>query len=219
MTAFPFTPKKTLLVDDHPLFLDGLVSVLDTCDELLLLPPITLANEALHYVLHHEVDFLITDVNLPDMSGIDLVRKIKQVKPEVLILVVSMYCDRKNVGQILHAEVEGYLLKVAGKHEFYKAIGKIINGGTYYSNEIVTIMMEIINKKESGIEKSSTLTSREREILHLICKEFSNKEISEKLFISISTIETHRGNMFQKTNSKNVVGLVRYAVENDLVTW
>jgi DNA-binding NarL/FixJ family response regulator len=208
----------TLLVDDHLLFLDGLKSILEPHERLQLLPSVTRAKEALEIVLNNKVDFIITDINLPDMSGIDLVKNIKKEKPEIPVLVLSMYCDRKNVKNILLSEAEGYLLKIAGTQELFRAIDKIIHGGTYYCSEITSIMMEIINNKSSYVNYYE-LTPRELEILDLICREYSNKEISEKLFISISTIETHRNNMFQKTGSKNVVGLVRYAVENKLVSW
>ncbi|WP_165396027.1 response regulator transcription factor [Flavobacterium sp. J27] len=210
---------KTLLVDDHMLFLDGLESILESYEGLILLPPATRGKEALEIVLNNEVDFLITDLNLPDISGVDLVLKIKKAKPQIPILVLSMDCDRREVKSILNAGAEGFMLKIAGKQELCKAIHKIINGGTYYSSEITAIMMEIIKNTSESNVPSTYLTAREMEILDLICKEYSNKEISEKLFISVSTIETHRSSMFCKTGSKNVVGLVRYAVENALVAW
>lgn len=210
---------KTLLVDDHMLFLEGLESILESYEELDLLPPVTRGKEALEIILNTTVDFLITDLNLPDISGVDLILKIKKEKPQIPILVLSMDCDRKEVKSILNAGSEGFILKIAGKQELCRAIHKIINGGTYYSSEITAIMMEIINNKSGSSLQTNCLTVREMEILDLICKEYSNKEISEKLFISISTIETHRSSMFCKTGSKNVVGLVRYAVENELVTW
>ncbi|KIX21852.1 hypothetical protein SY27_03965 [Flavobacterium sp. 316] len=210
---------KTLLVDDHMLFLEGLESILESYGELDLLPPVTRGKEALEIILNTTVDFLITDLNLPDVSGVDLILKIKKEKPQIPILVLSMDCDRKEVKSILNAGSEGFILKIAGKQELCRAIHKIINGGTYYSSEITAIMMEIINNKSGSSLQTNCLTVREMEILDLICKEYSNKEISEKLFISISTIETHRSSMFCKTGSKNVVGLVRYAVENELVTW
>lgn len=210
---------KTLLVDDHMLFLDGLGSILESHEGLELLPPVTRGKEALEIMLHQDVDFLITDLNLPDISGVDLILKIKKAKPEIPILVLSMDCDRKEVKQILNAGAEGFMLKIAGKQELCKAIQKIVNGGTYYSSEITAIMMELIKNSSESSVSSNYLTTREMEILDLICKEYSNKEISEKLFISVSTIETHRSSMFGKTGSKNVVGLVRYAVENALVTW
>lgn len=210
---------KTLLVDDHMLFLDGLESILKSYEELELLRPVTKGKDALEIISTTTVDFLITDLNLPDISGVDLILKIKKEKPQIPILVLSMNCDRKDVKSILNAESEGFMLKIAGKQELCKAIHKIINGGTYYSSEITSIMMEIIKNNTASKLSPNYLTAREIEILHLICKEYSNKEISEKLFISISTIETHRSSMFCKTGSKNVVGLVRYAIENEIVTW
>lgn len=209
---------KTLLVDDHMLFLDGLESILQSYEELELLPSVTKGKEALEIISNNTVDFIITDLNLPDINGVDLILKIKKEKPQIPILVLSMNCDRRDVKSILNAESEGFILKISGKKELWKAINKIINGGTYYSSEITSIMIEIL-KNKSVNKHNINLTTREIEILDLICKEYSNKEISEKLFISISTIETHRSSMFCKTGSKNVVGLVRYAVENELVVW
>jgi len=154
------------------------------------------------------------------MNGIELVRKIKKYDSNLPVLVLSMHVGRELVKEILSAEAEGYLLKKANKEELFNAISKIVNCGTYYSSEITSIMMDLINNQQASQSNfKNELTSREREILILICQEFSSKEIADKLCIGISTVETHRRNMFAKTKSKNVIGLIRYAVQNDLALW
>lgn len=211
---------KTLLIDDHPLFLDGLTSILNNCGEIEILNTVTNAEEALKYLKNKSLGLVITDINLPGMNGIELVKKIKETNPGLPVLVLSMFIGRELVKEILSIEAEGYLSKKINKNELYSAVQRIIHGGTYYSNEITSVMMDLISNKKSGrILMKHELTDREREILHLICQEYSSKEIANKLFISMTTVDSHRRNMFKKTGSKSVIGLIRYAVENNLVIW
>lgn len=127
---------------------------------------------------------------------------------------------RELVKEILSVEADGYLLKKANKQELFSAIGKVLDGGTYYCSEVTSIMMELVNQKQkSKLTPSCELTLRELEILQLICREYSSKEIADKLCIGTCTVETHRRSMFQKTSVKSVVGLIRYAVENNLTMW
>ncbi|SIT16341.1 two component transcriptional regulator, LuxR family [Zobellia uliginosa] len=211
---------RTLLVDDHPVFLHGLTSILKDCDEIEILNTVTSAEEALQYLENESLGLVITDINLPGMNGIELIKKIKEINPNLPVLVLSMFLGRELVKEILSVETEGYLSKKIKKAELFGAVKKIIHGGTYYSNEITSVMMDLISKKKSGrILSNHELTLREREILQLICQEYSSKEIASKLFISVTTVDSHRRSMFKKTGAKNVIGLIRYAVENNLVMW
>ncbi len=211
---------KALLVDDHPVFLDGLTSILNDCDEIEILNTVTSAEEALQYLENESLSLVITDINLPGMSGIELIKKIKEINPNLPVLVLSMFLGRELVKEILSVEAEGYLSKKINKNELHDAVKRIIHGGTYYSNEITSVMMDLISNKKSGrILLKHELTHREREILQLICQEYSSKEIANKLFISITTVDSHRRSMFKKTGAKSVIGLIRYAVENNLVMW
>lgn len=211
---------KPLLVDDHLMFTDGLKSILNLNAEIGTIFNATSAEEAYELLKKDTFDIVITDISLPGMNGIELIKKIKKQDPNIPVLVLSMYVGRELVKEILFAEAEGYLLKKAGKEDLFIAIDKIVNGGTYYGSEVASVMKDIINDQQlNPMNATHELTPREREILQLICQEYSSKEIADKLCIGISTVETHRRSMFQKTNSKSVVGLIRYAVANNLALW
>ena len=213
-------PLKILLIDDHIMFADGLRSILSTNTHIA--PPLSAssAEEGYALITSKPFDLVITDIGLPNMNGIELIKKVKAKNIDVPFLVLSMHIGRELVKEILYAEAEGYLLKKASKSELLNAIDRIANGGTYYGNEISSIMMDLINdKKPNKLKTKGELTAREREILQLICRELSSKQIAHELNIGVSTVETHRRSMLQKTNSKSVIGLVRYAVENNLAIW
>ncbi|WP_430908055.1 response regulator transcription factor [Maribacter sp. 2-571] len=209
-----------LLIDDHIMFADGLQSILNSNDNIGTLKSVTSAEEGYQLIAQEPIDLVITDIGLPKMNGIELIKKVKARNITVPFLVLSMHIGRELVKEILYAEAEGYLLKKAGKVELLNAVDRIVNGGTYYGSEISSIMMDLINdKKPNKLKTRAELTSREREILQLICRELSSKQIASELNIGVCTVETHRRSMFQKTNSKSVIGLIRYAVENNLAMW
>ena len=202
------------------MFTDGLTSILRLNDKIGTIDSATSGEDGYHAILENSYDLVITDIGLPGMNGIELIKKIKKKNMNIPILVLSMHVGTELVKEILSAEAEGYLLKKTSKSDLFDAIHKILDGGTYYCSEITSIMMGLINQGQThSIDTKIELTSREHEVLQLICQEYSSKEIAEKLCIGKCTVETHRRSMFQKTKSKSVIGLIRYAVENDLALW
>lgn len=171
---------------------------------------------ALEFLKKNEVDILITDINMPGMSGTELIKEIKKLKPEIKTLVLSMYNDREIIHEIIMSEAEGYILKNAGKQELLKALERINNGGTFYSNEVVDIITENYVSHQKTHERIKDLSEREIEILKLVCQEYSTPEIAEKLFISPLTVETHRKNILKKTKSRTIVGLIKFAIESGI---
>lgn len=211
-------PLKTLLVEDHPLYREGLVAILEKHPEISVEGQASSVDEGLELLKCKQYDFIITDICLPQKNGMELTQIVRQNYPEIKILILSMRVGRELVQQAIKLDVNGYILKKSGKAEFFKAIDAIIAGKIHYSSEITSYVFDILNTGQKGYI-SNILTRREQEILHLIANQYSNKEIAEKLYVSVSTVETHRSKMFDKTNSKCVVGLIRYAVENDLLEW
>ncbi len=209
-----------LLIDDHIMFADGLIAILRSNENIGTIQSATNAEDAYEAILKKSFDLIITDIGLPKMNGIELVKKVKIRNIDVPFLVLSMHIGQELVKEIMYAEAEGYLLKKAGKEELFNAVERIVSGGTYYGSEISSIMMDLINhKKPNKLKSKGELTPREREILQLICRELTSKEIANELSIGVCTVETHRRSMFQKTNSKSAIGLIRYAVENNLAIW
>lgn len=208
---------KLILADDHELVLKGLKSILEQEKDIEVVGEARNGQEALAVLSHTEADMLVTDLKMPEMSGIELTRQVKQRYPHLKVLVLTLFNDREYVNAILEAEAEGYLLKNVEQQELLHAIRHIMNHGTYYSQEIVSILTSELKGRQHKGDATHDLSKREREIIGLICQEYSSTEIAEKLFISKSTVDVHRKNILQKTEAKNLVGLIRFAIQHGIV--
>jgi two-component system nitrate/nitrite response regulator NarL len=207
---------KLLLIDDHVMLLDGLKMLLKNEPGIDILAEATNADDALEALKSNPINFVITDINLPGMSGIELSKKIKQLYPGMKILVLSMFNEKSKVNEMISNGVNGYILKNTGKKELIDAIGKIWAGGLFFSDEIIETLMKSSASEEKQ-KDAILLTKREIEIVKMIGAELTNGEIAEKLFLSERTVETHRKNIFKKTGSKSVVGLMNYAYEHGMI--
>lgn len=214
---------KVLITDDHQMLLDGIRSLLRKENDIEIVAEATNGKTALEILQKQAenntpIDVLLTDISMPQMDGVELIRLAKLRFPDLKVLVLTMHDERALIEQILAVEAEGYILKNIGRKELIKAIKKVAEGTSHYSPEVLEVIMQ--KKKEKNQEKEDgepSLTNREIEIVRLICKEFSSAEIAEALFISQRTVETHRKNILQKINVKNVVGLIKFAFKNQLV--
>jgi two-component system nitrate/nitrite response regulator NarL len=206
-------PVSILLVDDHPIMQDGVKALLATESQLQVKASAKSVSEAEIHLSRASYDLLITDLNLPDQSGLVLIKAARNRYPEMKIIVLSMHDEPHLIRDILKEGVHGYILKSATNDELKKAISKVMDGKRFVSEDISGLLLEDFNSKE----KHQLLTEREREIVQLIAKEYSNKQIAEELFISERTVETHRKNIFRKTNTNSVVGLLKFAYNNHLL--
>ena len=196
-----------LVVDDHQMFIDGMKSL------LIKEKNIKIVAEALN-----DIDLAIIGISKSIKSGIDLIRKIKNDFSGIKVLVLTICKDKEIINEIINSEAEGYIYLCinTGKKELINAIHQIIDNGTYYCNEITSILMNDF-KVEKVIEGNvKNLTEREIEIIKLICKEYSSAQIAEELFISQFTVDTHRKNILKKINAKTLVGLIKFAIANNL---
>jgi DNA-binding NarL/FixJ family response regulator len=207
---------KLIIADDHQMLIDGIKSLLKGEKKFEIIGEATNGNDALLLIEKNIPDILLTDINMPGMGGLELTKIIKQKFPSVKIIALSMYGDRAVVTDMLQAGISGYILKNTGKDELINALEKVFDGGVFYSSEVSEQMMRSISEKKET-EETISLTAREIEIVKLIAKEMSNAQIAETLFISERTVETHRKNIFRKTNTKSVVGLLKYAMEHKLI--
>lgn len=206
-------PIKLFLVDDHHIVLDGLRSMFDQDTRFTILGYASSAEEALKKLEAQTPDILITDYRLPGVSGLELSILVKEKYPSAKRVILSMHDEGLLVKQILKEGVDGYLLKSIQQTEFKNALQQISKGVPYVSPEITRLILsDMLHERPEEL-----LTEREREILNLIAKEHSNKQIAEKLFISERTVETHRKNIFRKTNTTSLVGLIKYAFANNLI--
>lgn len=207
---------RIVIVDDHQIVLDGLVSLLKDIPDFELVYTTTHPQEVLSFLQLHPAEVLLTDVMMGAMNGQELSRRVRSSHPHIKILALSMSSVGDIVDEMINdADINGYVLKNIGKAELEKAIRKIAAGGIYFSDEVLAELEKTAHQKKDVEE--AHLTSRELEIVKLIEKELSNKEIAEQLFISERTVETHRKNIFRKTKTNGVVGLLKYAYEHKLI--
>lgn len=210
--------KKIFLgiVDDHQIVIDGLKSLLHGHNQFEVAIECTQPTAMISMIEKNTIDILMTDVMMPGLNGAELSKLVHQQFPEIKILALSMSGQGDLVNQMIDdADISGYVLKNIGKQELIKALEKISGGGIYFSEEVLHEMGRASERKKESEE--AHLTVREIEIIQLIEKELSNKQIAEKLFLSERTIETHRKNIFRKTNTSSVIGLVKYAYEHKLI--
>jgi two-component system nitrate/nitrite response regulator NarL len=206
------------LVDDHQIMLDGVKSLLDGYSEFKIVGESTRSSQALMDINKLSPQVVITDIHMPEMNGVEFTSKLHAMYPEIKVVALSMSDDETMITSMLDAGVSGYIIKNTGKEELRTALLKIFNNEVYLSPEIATILTKAISRqRKMDLEPEAKLTQREIEIVKLIALEYSNEKIAEKLFISERTVETHRKNIFRKTKTKGVVGLVRWAVEHNIV--
>ncbi|HRG07356.1 MAG TPA: response regulator transcription factor [Cyclobacteriaceae bacterium] len=205
-------PIKLMLVDDHRIVLDGLKSMFDQDSNFRIEATAGSAEEAMSLLQSRRPDILLTDYRLPDASGLDLCVWMKEKLPGTKRVILSMHDEGALVRQILKEGVDGYILKSVQQLELKNALHQIMRGMPYVSPEITRMLLTGM-----GQQPEQLLTTREREVLNLIAKEFSNKQIADKLFISERTVETHRKNIFRKTNTSTLVGLIKFAFANNLI--
>lgn len=208
---------KVLVADDHQLFVDGVKLILKKHPDVQVVAEAGDGASLLSLLKETAVDLVITDLSMPGMKGIELVKAIKQKHPQVKLLVVTMHNDQEIISEILQAEAEGYILKNSGKTEMLEAVDDLMNGKTHYDKEVLHLLVQKIKKEKQTVTKTKPLTERELQILSLIVKEFTSKEIAEQLGISKQTVDTHRMHIMEKTGAQTLVGLIKYALSSNII--
>lgn len=208
-------PLNLLLIDDHQIIIDGLVALLSGDPSLGEIYR-ALSGEAAYAVLEREtVDIALLDINLPNKNGFQICKELKRDYPDLRIIALTMHSESGFVAKMVKAGADGYLLKNTGKEELLLAIQTVAQDGQYFNQEITRSLIDGMRghgkRRTSGVIQK--LTRREREILRLIVDEHTSEEIAGKLFISASTVISHRKNLLAKLNAKNTAGLVKAAME------
>jgi DNA-binding NarL/FixJ family response regulator len=209
---------KIIIIDDHKMFLNGIESILKNMKSVEIKQTYSDPLFLLENLKTDSPDLVITDISMPNMNGIDLMRKIRKICPNAKIMVLSMHSEVAMVKTILKEQPEGYLLKNTDQEELFLAITTIRQGSKYYSSAIQTILIDDIQGATS--QKYSiipVLSSREKEVLILITKEFTTQEIATRLFLSANTVETYRQNLLRKLDAKNSAGIVAKAYQFGLI--
>ncbi|MFC0183487.1 DNA-binding response regulator, NarL/FixJ family, contains REC and HTH domains [Pseudarcicella hirudinis] len=206
---------KLLLVDDHKIFTQGLSSILQNEPDMTVAGECQTAEEVYAMLKSTAIDIILLDINLGKDSGLDLCKFIFEEYPSTKVLAISMYNDESFITKMLKNGASGYLLKNTSREEFIKAIRSVYAGEKYQSAEVMDIIMKGLSRQKQQDRNIHQLrfTRREKEILDLIAKGLTTKEIATSLFISDKTVETHRSNLLAKFEVKNVVSLIKMAME------
>jgi DNA-binding NarL/FixJ family response regulator len=205
---------KLYIVDDHQMLIDGLKALLSDESHISLVGESNLPKVALREIAEYRPDIVLTDINMPEMDGVELTQEIKKLNFNTKVIALSMFGERETISDMLKAGVSGYILKNTGKAELLAAIEKVADGQTYFSDEVND---EMSKSPPASVGKEVSLTPREIEVIELIAKEYTNAKIAEALFISERTVETHRKNIFRKTDTKGVIALLKYCVEKRII--
>lgn len=206
---------NVFLVDDHTLFREGLRFLLQKMDFLDQIHEAENGLEFLKKKVEVKDCIVLMDIEMPIMNGIEATRKAMELYPDIKILALSMYSEESYLSSMIEAGASGFLLKNSSFKEVRNALLDVMEGKNYYSPAIIQSILEIMTHKinNSGKDRDD-ITQREKDILYYICKGFSNAEIAQKLGISKRTVDKHRENLLQKTQSRNTANLVTYAIKH-----
>ncbi len=213
---------RIFLVDDHQLVRDGIKALLNSSGEISILGEASTGRECFEKISKEQPDILILDISLPDTTGIEITRKVTELYPMMRVLILSMYTDEDFIFNSVKAGARGYLPKNTSREELLEAIRTIYDGEEFFADSISKIMLRSYVRKAKEEDPSTqwgsaTLTGREIEILRLFAEGYINKEISDRLDISIRTVETHKNHIMKKLELKSSVDLIKYAIRNKIV--
>lgn len=208
---------KIAITDDHIMVLKGIVSMLEQTPEITITGTYKNATETLEGLRDDLPHVLLLDINLPDINGIDLSKQLLDKYPDLKIIALTNYEDISFVKRMLKNGVHGYLLKNTDKLEIVKALKTVLSGELFLQSDVQRRLLTQTKKVSTHHQLKPKLTRREHDVLVAIAEELTTQQISEKLFISPKTVETHRMNIMSKLGAKNSVGIVKIAMEKDLL--
>lgn len=208
---------EVAIIDDHEVVIDGLVAMLSSSEVLQITYTTQSGRELLGYLETTAPDVLLMDIQMPEISGIELCRQVLQQQPKVNIIAFSSFDDSSYVKNVMRKGAKGYLLKNSDKQTIIRAIGRVAGGEEFLDDKIKNILLQetITGQRRSIYE--IPLTKREKELVTLIADGHSSQEIADKLYISLRTVETHRLNINQKMGVKNTAGLLKEAIKRGLI--
>lgn len=209
---------KVLIADDHQLFREGLVNLISSAPDIEVIAEAKDGKEATDRAKKLKPDVVLIDIGMPQMNGIEATRIIKKEDPEIKVIAVSMHSDRQFVKGVLEAGADGYLLKNCTYRQLIDAIQSVVSGKKYLSDDITEMVIQgYLEPEEDNPEGQVELSERELEVLKLYAEGKSTREISEKLFISVKTVGTHKQHIFEKLGLKSNADMVKYAIKEGLI--
>ena len=212
---------KVYLADDHQMLIEGMKAVIKTNDNFEVVGFSLNGIQLIEQVEKTRADILVMDINMPEKDGIEVLKELSNTKKSFKVIVLSSYDDLKLVKEVINLGARGYLTKQSVGDNIIEALTEVHNGEEYFCNIMQDKILASFSQNNKNDDLSELLppiylTNRELVIIKLIALEYSGKMISEKLFISTNTVETHRKNLIKKLNVKSSIGLVKYAIKNNL---
>ena len=209
---------KLIVVDDHEIFRNGLKMVLGKLNYIDLIGEAENGRDFLEMLEKGEKpDIVLMDIEMPVMNGLKATEMAIKMQPKLKIIALTMFNDDEYIQSMMDAGVKGFLMKNINKETLDRAILTVYNGGKYYSEELFDFFSKQVSKDKKPEDNKISLTRREKEILQLLCEGLSNKEIADELYISERTVLGHKSNLLLKTNCKNSLSLMAYAIKNKMV--
>ncbi len=203
---------KLFIVDDHYMVIEGIHSLLQNEKDIEWTGHATNASSCLAYLQHQKPDVILMDISLPDKSGIDLCREVKDKYPGIFILGLSTFNQQSFIEKMMSSGASGYVLKNATQEELTEGIKTVVTGKQYLSFDAATALRQPATQSNAPL-----ITRREKEVLGLIADGLTNNEIAQELFISVATVDTHRKNLLAKFECKNIASLIKLAMQMQLI--
>jgi DNA-binding NarL/FixJ family response regulator len=215
-------PINLAIADDHKIFRNGLKAMLEDCPDFKLLIEASNGKELIGQLATHTPDVILMDIKMPEMDGMQTTDHIHQHFKQIKVLALSMHNEDKYIVDMMKAGASGYLLKNAEPEEIIEAISTVHHKGFYFNEHLsVTLIKQLVGPgsyADAAGQQQVDLNDREIEVLRLVCQEHSNQEIADKIFLSVRTVEGYRARLFEKTGSKNLVGLVIFAIKKGIIS-
>ncbi len=210
-----------VLVDDHNLFREGIKFLLTQIGSINVAGEASNGRELIDYLeTNNKPDIIFLDINMPEMNGVEACAFVTKKYPGINVIALSMNDEQEYYFKMIQAGAKGFVQKQAGSEKLEEAINEVLDGGSYFPEDILRTIIFKFGKEDSvenKIEKKYGLTKREKEVLALLCQGNTNVEIAEQLFLSPKTIEGHRANLLSKTGTKNSAHLVMFAIKNGII--
>jgi len=209
---------RILVADDHPIVRSGLKKVLDAQPDLEVVAEAEDGAEAVRKALAEDVHLAILDVSMPKTTGIQAAEELHRRRPELRLLMLSMYDSEQFLFESLRAGASGYVLKSDADHDVVEAVRRTMRGQSFlYPSAVSTLVKDFVDRGRPADEQFDVLTPRELQVLKLIAEAYTSKQIAQELVISVKTVERHRANIIEKLSIRDRAGLVRYAIRTGLV--
>jgi DNA-binding NarL/FixJ family response regulator len=209
--------RQVVLADDHQLLAEGIKAILEEIEHVAITSTVHNGTDLLNFLDKNTADLVVLDLNMPGTDGLKCLDIIKQLYPVTKVLVLTSYNQPEIIEEVKRLHADGYLVKHSSSNELKEAVNTVLEGNKYFPKPVSTTQVDKSSFFFDDFLKKFQLTKREVDIIRLICKEMSSKEIAAELFLSEFTVTTHRKNIFKKLNVKNVAGLMNFAKENQIV--